>query len=278
MPAPVVLKPIPNQVINERAAYGPFDLKVFIQAAEGDEVARFSAELKDGRALPTGMICTQDGMLTGIPAQDTNGNYDVVVTAENKDGKVDTTFIMTIKPALMSRDTVNYYDELKAQVWEAVGQNLPIPELGDIYNRPVTIAEVYYLLERWGILRVWDAFNLDPPGELVKLNLEGASKHFNVYDRGSCIVAVPKDLFSHERTLLDGIITAQAVAREVYKRGWTVELVGFDKYTRAAWLEIQHLGDQYGKQLEVINYRASMADVKLYNIQAQSKGMAPGME
>lgn len=274
MPVPILVKPIPAQVINEGAAFGPFNLKDYIQVAEGSSPARFSAELNNGTSLPTGMICTQDGALTGIPAKETQGVYHVVVTAQNADGAVQAEFDMTIKAGLTDRGA-NYFDELKSQVWEAVGNNLPIPDLSEFYNRPISIVEYYYLLERWGILRVWDAFNLDPPGELHLLNLEGASKHFNVYDRGSCIVAVPKDLFSHERTLLDGIITAQAVAREVYKRGWTVELVGLDKYTRAAWLEIQHLGDQHNKQLEVINYQVSPQDVKLYTIQAKSMGMGP---
>lgn len=273
MSAPIVIKPIPAQVINEGAAYGPFNLKDYIQG----ESINFSAALDNGNALPTGMICTADGTLTGIPAKHSQGIYHVVITAENAEGSVDAEFDMTIKAGLTDRPA-NYFDELKSQIWEAVGNNLPIPDLGELANRPISIVEYYYLLERWGILRVWDAFNLDPPGELHLLNLEGTSKHFNVYDRGSCIVAVPKDLFSHERTLLDGIVTAQAVAREVYKRGWTVELVGLDKYTRSAWLEIQHLGDQYGKQLEVINYQVSPQDVKLYTIQAQSPRRGPSIE
>ncbi len=71
MPAPFLVAPIPNQVINERAAYSPLDLKQFIQSDEGNAAARFTAHLADDQGLPKGMICTSDGILTGIPAQDT---------------------------------------------------------------------------------------------------------------------------------------------------------------------------------------------------------------
>ncbi len=56
--------------------------------------------------------------------------------------------------------------------------------------------------------------------------------------------------------------------REVYERKWTVELVGFEKLTRAAWVEIQHLGDKFGQKLDVINYDPSTNDIKLYSSQA----------
>lgn len=266
MEAPVLIKPIPAQVVNERAAYGPFDLKNFIQSPDGSS-ARFSAQLRNGDALPKGLICTADGIVTGIPAKDTQGNYEIVVTVENDAGSIDVTFVMTIKPSFASAGP-EYIDQLKSQIWEALGQNLPIPDLGEMLDRPITTLDVYYLLERWGIITIWDAFNLEPPGEKVELSLGDTSVHYHVYDRGSCLVAAPKDLFSHERTLEDGLQTARALAREVYRRNWTVELSGFDKFTRAAWVEIQHLSDQYGKRLEVINFHPTPDDVKIYISQA----------
>jgi len=267
MAAPTVIKPIPNQVINERSAYGPLDLKTFIGVAQGDEMPRFSAGLVDGRGLPPGMICTVDGILTGIPAKGSEGNYDVMITAENASGKIDATFIMIIKPVITDKEG-DYMDKLKSQVWQALEQKLPIPDLGELIDRPITALDIYYLLERWGALKIWDAYNLDPPGEPKQITLQGASKHYSVYDRGSCIVAVPKDLFSHERTIEDGLQTARAMAREVYDRKWTVELVGFEKLTRAAWIEIQHLGDKFGQKLDVINYDPSTNDIRLYSSQA----------
>jgi hypothetical protein len=273
MSAPVLLQPIPSQVMNERAAYGPFDLKNYIQAAEeGSSVVRFYAELDSGEALPKGMICTEDGILTGIPGKETHGNYQVMVTAENDEGSIQVKLTLTIKPSLAG-STTEYADQLKAQVWDALGKNLPIPDLSELYDRPVTALDIYYLLERWGTLTIWDAFNLDPAGEKHLLTLEGASPHYYVYDRGSCLIASPVDLFSHERTLEDGLRTARAMAAEVYKRQWTIQMAGFDKFIRAAWIEVQHLGDKYGKRLEVINFNPTYDEVKLYTTQALSRGM-----
>ena len=276
MEPPVLTAPIPTQVINEQAAYGPFDLKKFIQVTEGSATPTFTAELSTGSALPQGMICTSDGVITGIPAKDTHGNYEVKITATNEAGSVNTTFVMTIKPSLLGT-SAEYSNQLKSQIWEALEKNMPIPDLMAIYERPVTLADVYYLLGRFGVLTIYDAFNLEPPGEKVLLNLPGISKHYNVYDRGSCLVATPKDLFSHERTLLDGLITARIMAREVYRRGWTVELTGFDKLMRTVWVEMQHLGDLYGRHLEVVNFQPTPDDLKLYNTESERLGMG-GME
>jgi hypothetical protein len=267
MDAPVLIKPIPAQIVNERAAYGPFDLKEFIQVAEGKAKARFSAVLKSGASLPAGMICTEDGIVTGIPAKDTQGNYEIIISAENEAGNVQAEFVLTIKPSLLSSGS-EYMDKLKAQVWSALQQNLPIPNIEDMYNQPITDLEIYYLLERWASITIWDAFNLELPAEKKLLTLAGISPHYDVYDRGSCLVATPKDLFSHERTLEDGLRAARVLAAEAYRRDWTVQLVGFEKLTRAAWVEFQRLGDLHGKRLEVVGYTPSVDDVKLYSDQS----------
>jgi hypothetical protein len=272
MSAPVLIQPIPPQVVNERAAYGPFDLKAYIEAPEeGSSPVRFSGELDSGQALPKGMICTEDGIVTGIPGKDTHGNYQIIITAENEEGSIQTTFSLTIKPSVAG-GTSEYADQLKAQVWDALGKNLPIPDLSELYDRPVTDLDIYYLLERWGTITVWDAFNLEPAGEKHLLTLDGASPHYYVYDRGSCLVAAPVDLFSSVRTLEDGLRTARAIAGEVYKRQWTIQMAGFDKFIRAAWIEVQHLGDKYGKRLDVINFKPTYDEVKLYTSQALSRG------
>jgi hypothetical protein len=263
VPAPILVKPIPTQVINEGAAYGPFSFKAFFEIA-AEDTPRFHAELKSGQALPQGMICTPDGVLTGIPANGTQGNHEVIITAESKGGAVQATFILTIKPAPITHHEEDYLGKLKAQVWEALEHRLPPPDIAALYEQTITESDIAYLLDRWGFLAVWDAFNLDAPCEKMLLTLEGVSPHYNVYDRGSCIVACPKDLFSYERTIEDSLQTARAVAREVYKRNWTVELTGISKMTRAAWVEIQHLGDHYGRHLEVVNFSPSPDDVSIY--------------
>lgn len=273
MEAPELLKEIPAQMVNERAAYGPFDLKNFIKSKDGSPL-RFMAELSDGKSLPKGLICTEDGLLTGIPGKGTQGNYEIILTAKNEAGTVQIKFPFTIKPSPTS--DINYIDQLKSQVWGALEQNLPIPDLSELFEREITVLDIYYLLERWGIVTMWDAFNLEPPREKVLLKLEGASPHYNVYDRGSCLVMAPKDLYSYERTINDGLQTARAMAREVYKRNWTIEMAGFDKMMRAAWVEIQHLNDQTGKQLEIINYKPSDEDLKVYTTEAIEQGVRRG--
>lgn len=271
MAAPKLIKPLDNQIINELAAFGPLNLREYFEVSPGSSAPVFTADIKSGQ-LPKGMICTPDGIMTGIPGKGTAGVYEIVLKAENEDGAATTEFTFTVKPAITNEATRSY-DELKAQIWEAFNNKLPVPELQELYDLPLSLQDVLYLLERFAMIKIWDAFNLTPPGDLVPLHLEGASPHYNVYDRGSCLVASPKDLFSHERTLEDGLQTARALAREVYNRGWTIELVGYVKLTRAAWLEIQHLIDKYGKQLEVLNYSPSDRDVNLYTTQAIQREM-----
>lgn len=266
MQPPVLIKEIPAQAMNERAAYGPFNLRDYIQSPDNAELT-FSAELEDGNALPKGLICTSDGVLTGIPGENTQGIYQILVTAQNDAGFKQTTFTLTIKPSFATTD-INYVDKLKSQIWEALEKQLPTTELNEMIARQITELDIYYLLERWGILKIWDAFNLEPEGPLIPLQLEGASEHYIVYDRGSCLIACPKDLFSHERTILDGIKTAEAMAREIHNRQWTIELAGFDKLVRAAWLELQHLADLTGRHVDIINFSPTPSDIKLYTNQS----------
>ena len=272
--SPKLVISIPAQIVNEGATYGPLKLASFIKADEG--AVRFRAELSDGRSLPTGLICTQDGIVNGIPANGTQGSYKIKITAEDDSGRVLTTefdFTIKSKPAM---DSPEMLGQLKAQIWEALGNNMPLPEMADMLNRPITATEIYYLLERFATLTVWDVYNLEYPGEKKVLSIEGVSPHYVIYDRGSCLVVAPKDLFSHERTLEDALQTARAVAGEVYKRGWVIELVGFNKMITAAWVELQHLGDQFGKQLEVLHFAPTSEDIKVYVAQAGARMASRG--
>lgn len=274
---PIVIKTIPAQIVNEGAAFGPINLNEYIKSPDDDSgIVRFLAELKNGASLPNGLICMQDGILAGIPAKDTQGVYDVVIVAEN-DSNVPllVEFQLTIKERLTIETPPEFLGDLKSRVWEALGKDLPLPDIGDIINRPITAIEVYYLLQRFATMTIWDVYNLDPPSEKQLLTLEGTSKHYNVYDRGSCIVAVPKDLYSHERTLEDALQTARAIAREVFNRNWTIEFAGFDKMVRAAWVELQMLGDKYNKQIEILHYTPSPEDLRIYNVRSSA---APGFK
>ena len=276
MPKPVFTKDIPAQIINELASYGPFDFNAFLEHPEGVSFT-FQAGLESGEPLPQGMICTADGYLTGIPAKGTSGDYLILVTASNEEGSSEARFTLHIKPSIAQETeahSADYFNELKSKIWDAIEHKKPIPEI-DFFNQEITPLDVYYLLERWGVLIIYDAFNLEPPGEKKLLQLEGMSEQYNIYDRGSCLVGTPKDLFSHERTTVDALQTARVMAKEAYKRNWTIELVGFDKMTRAAWVEIQHLSEQYGRPLEIINYQPTSSDIHIY--QAESEGIRGGV-
>jgi hypothetical protein len=273
---PVLTKPIPSQIVNEGATFGPLNLSDFIQPPDPESgPVQFVAELSDGRALPKGLICIASGTLSGIPAAGTLGSYEIIVTASLPAGdSLSARFNLTIKERITIGQSHHYFTDLKAKVWEALGQNLPLPELSEMLDRPLTLVELYYLMQRFATLTIWDVYNLDTPSDKIALNLEGASSHYHIYDRGSCIVGVPKDLFSHERTLEDALQTARVMAREVYKRGWTVELAGFNKMVRASWIEIQLLVNKHGKPLEVLHYEPTEADYKLY--QAHEKAHLGG--
>lgn len=273
---PVLNKPIPPMVINEGGAYGPVDLKDYVTSPnELSGLLHFVAGLDSASALPEGLICTDDGLFGGIPSIHTIGNYKVVLIVENdSDSPLIAEFELTIKPRIVMDDP-HILTQLKSEVWKALGENLPIPEIKELMERPITAAEIYYLLQRFAVLTIWDIYNLESPTDKVALTLPDANSHYQYYDRGSCIIAAPTDLFSHKRTLEDALQAARVLAREAYKRGWTIEFAGFNKMIRAAWVELQILGNRHGKQLEIVHYNPSPEDYKLYNAQSQIKGPTP---
>lgn len=270
---PLLIKPIPPQIINEGAAFGPLNLNDYIASpAEESGPIRFMAELSTGAPLPKGLICTQSGTISGIPGEGTQGSYDILAVAENLSGTPLTAeFKLTIKERIVLEGK-DFLGDIKSRVWEALGKDLPIPEMAELFDRPISPIEIYYLLQRWATLTIWDVYNLDAPGEKKLLTLEGSSPHYVVYDRGSCIIGAPKDLYSHERTLEDALQTARAMAREIYKRGWVIEFAGFDKMVRGAWVELRHLADKYGKEIEVLHYSPGPEDVRVYTTQTKTPG------
>lgn len=269
MAAPVLKSPIPAQAVNERAAFGPFDLSDYFEASESE--LHFVAQLPDGSGLPKGMICLDNGIVTGIPAKGTRGEYAIQVEVSNDDGDLQATFNLNIMPAILEKDSQEYFDDLKQRVWQALDQNLPIPDISDLLGRDVTPLEVYLLLERWATIKIYNVADLSAPGAKQELKLEGMSDAYVAYDRGSCLVASPRDIFSDKHTIADGIKAAQALAREAYKREWAVELIGFDKLTRAAWIEVQHLIEQHKKPMDVMNYEPTVHDLQVYRQQSDER-------
>jgi hypothetical protein len=274
---PVVMKALPPIVTNEGSPCGPLDLKEYIESPNpaNDGEVRFYAKLPGDVSLPKGLICTTDGLLGGMSMQGTAGTYQINLTAENDCPEpIGVIISLTINEALAAEDP-GQTRKLKQDAWDALGKDMPIPEMTDALSRPVTAEEVYYLMQRFAVMSIWDVYNLEPAGDKTLLTLTGASPHYNIYDRGSCLVGAPKDLFSHQRTLADALQTAKAMAREVYKRGWTIEFSGFNKMVRAAWIELRVMGEKTGKQLEVLHYTPSLEDMKVYS--AESRAVRPSI-
>ena len=151
----------------------------------------------------------------------------------------------------------------KNDIWQAIADDTPLPP-GDFFSHPVTVQDVYYLVERWATLIIWNAADLHPAGEKILLSLPRASKHYVVYDRGSCLVTSPKELFSHERTLRDALQTAEAIGEEVYTRGWAIEFAGFDKMVTAAWAHIMALNELQHK-VTIYHFTPTAKETLLYN-------------
>lgn len=73
-------------------------------------------------------------------------------------------------------------------------------------------------------------------------------------------MATPRHLFDHARTLSHAVQTAQAMAREVFNRGWKVEFGGFDKMVRAAWVEFEALSQKFNKAVDYFEFTPSPQD------------------
>src|SRR5947207_2433678 len=114
---PVLKAEITSQIVNEGASY-QLNLSDFIQSrTEADGKVHFFAERIDGQALPQGLICLPNGMLSGIPAKGTHGTHEISVTAENDSGIPFTTqFALTIKEALQMDAMNQHFTELKAKI------------------------------------------------------------------------------------------------------------------------------------------------------------------
>jgi len=273
---PVLLKEFPPFVTNEKAAFGPIHLFDYIDMTMVEYgPVKFFAEVDGGASLPKGLICTITGVLGGIPAEGTAATYNLHIIVENDRGMLLENTPLTINPSLTMEEPTQFAN-FKSEVWAALGKDLPLPGLQDVVNRPVTPLEIYYLLQRFAVLTIWDVYNLEAPGKKVLLDLPGANKYYNIYNRGSCLIAAPKDLYSHARTLEDALQASRLLAKEAYKRGWTIEFAGFNKMIRSAWIELQLQADKNnGKRIEILHYRPTTDDIKIYQKEAQASGNRP---
>ncbi|MES2219258.1 MAG: hypothetical protein V4501_12710 [Pseudomonadota bacterium] len=275
--APVLIKPLPPLVLFEGKEFGPIDLGQYIESPnEESGRVKYYAEIDGtGDELPRQVVCSVEGLFGGKPAKGTKGTVKIAIIAENQSLEALVVRVDLIINELPAVEDPLFFANMKAQVWDALGKNLPVPSANDTLTRPITSAEVYYLMQRFGSMTIWDVYNLETPGPKVPLALPDMSKHYDIFDRGSCIVGAPKSLFSYERTLNDALQTARVMAREVYKRGWTIEFGGFNKMVRAAWIELQVLSDKFNKPIEIMHYTPSGRDLKIYEARVEASRPTP---
>lgn len=259
---PILINPIPPLLLNEGSTFEPLDLKQFI-SYEGE--LHFFASLVDGKSLPAGLDCSDEGVLSGTPQTGTLGEYQITLTVENDSETPLIVWVkLSIQSALTRKEEAGFIPDLQARIEGVVTSPLQLFEKESLFAKPLTPAEIYHLLQQFAYLIIWDVYNLEAPGEKVTLTLENANPHYHIYDRGSCLVAAPKDLFSHQRTVADMLQAARVMAREAYKRGWTIEFAGFNKMVRAAWVELQKLGHQHNKKIDILHYDPPAEDFKIF--------------
>ena len=120
-------------------------------------------------------------------------------------------------------------------------------------------------------MTIWNADNLTPPDNGKLIDLPEASGLYRVYDFGSALVASPVDLYDSKRTINDAIQTAKAMAHEVDRRKWNIELAGFDKMVRATWVEIQEINRLQDKNIYIRGYQPTYADYDSLTYQSSLK-------
>jgi hypothetical protein len=127
---------------------------------------------------------------------------------------------------------------------------------------PVQKDDIRYLLDRFGWLIFWNADDLSPPGELQPIELDNSSPHYLIYDRGSCLVATPAELFSDERAHHDCLNTACAMIDETARREWTVQMAGPASALRIAWMHAQFIPDN---QMQFLGFSPDATLIRLYH-------------
>ncbi len=234
---------------------------------------KFSAELSLGGAMPENLTCSEDGVISGILARNTAAllphsvsvvaegeaieplAFDIylyIVAAEGAEAEE----AEELQPAELEFD-LEQFD----QYWKAFNDKLDLPDLEELLTRQITKRDIYYFINKFATLTVWNADDYRPAdvGELI--SIQGESEHFMVYNFDVALVATPKDLYSTSRTMGDALQTARSMVQEAYKRKWNVELAGLDKMVSAGWVEAEWLNknkDEY--KMAVKNFIPSEND------------------
>ena len=231
----------------------PIDLKESIDNPS-DISLKFSAELAIGGPLPANLTCSEDGIIGGMPEKNTAAMlpYSVNVVAEGEGVEpliIDIyLFIASAKgeetgedDELVEPSELEFDLEQFDQYWKAFNDKLELPDLEELLTRQITKRDIYYFINKFATLTVWNADDYRPAdtGQLIKVS--GASEHFMVYNFDVALVGTPKDLYSTSRTLGDALQTARAMVQEAYERKWNIELAGLDKMVSAGWVEAEWL-------------------------------------
>ncbi|OGT30883.1 MAG: hypothetical protein A3E87_07840 [Gammaproteobacteria bacterium RIFCSPHIGHO2_12_FULL_35_23] len=238
--------------VNEDSPIQPLELNSYLENPTNQPL-KFSATLATGESLPTWLSFSEAGVLAGKPPVGAARPlpYLIKVLAITPDKKLELNFeIRVYKPK-----TAEEIAKSRQEAWQALAKQGVLPEsIQEIIERPVTSADIYYLLSRFASFTVWNAedMRLAVNGKLIQV--AGASDKFNIYDFEVCLVITPKDLYSHDRGLGDALKTARAATQEVYRRKWHIELGGFDKMADAAWYEAYDLNKRGEHQMEIRNY------------------------
>ncbi|OGT07243.1 MAG: hypothetical protein A2103_03925 [Gammaproteobacteria bacterium GWF2_41_13] len=269
--------------INEGAELTPIDLKTLINNP-ANEPLTFALELAEGGTLPSGLTYTPEGLIQGTPAIGTHQDipYDIVVTVQAATAEplifAIQLFIFAAKTSESSTDytmaeVTDIIDEMAFKnYWQAVMENLDLPDLETLLTRKITKSELYYLLERFATFTVWNSDDLRLAIDGKMIELDGASPLFQIYDFEVALVASPKDLYATNRTLADCVQTARAMIQEAHRRKWNVELTGYDKMIRAAGIEAARLNKLMADYtMEIENYELTGADFEILNYTLKSK-------
>jgi hypothetical protein len=263
---------LPIFLATEGVEFQDINLNWYItNSSSSDQSAKFTVALPGNEPLPAGLILEENGNLCGTPEMGTAREvfYTLVFTAtvpgskplvfatrlritsqeqEDAEAEMEENLVDMINPRL---------EELKGY-WEKLFDQAPLPDLGDILN-DIKPTDIYYLLQRFATLTVWNADDLTPADKGQLMQIPDVSSFYNVYDFGVALVATPKDLYDDQRTLKHSVDTACAMMKEAHNRHWNVELAGFDRMVTAAWVTAQELG------VKVYNYHPSADDMNTLN-------------
>lgn len=260
---PITLKYlVPTIFAQEGTTIESVDLKNFIEAEGKIDSVKYSLDSLESSPLPAGIQFSKDGMIFGTLESNTAKYkpYECIFIAkiEKKEYvKIPVTFIVyqrTILSADKEEKLLQIYEAFE-NFWKMYDAEQPLVDIGSILERETTPQDIYYLLGRFSTLIAWNSDDLSSPENGKLIMIEGANEKFSVYDFGSALVTVPKSLFDLQRGLSDAITASKAIAHEIHRRKWNIDIAGYDKMVSATWVEIQKLNKLHPEfQAKVPNY------------------------